>query len=270
MTPLARKIVNELTLPIKQRSFRDASGLLKKMSDVHCFDCTEAYDLIESLTVDILRRPTAIGPLAFLPADRTWIEFSWGQARTGFLLCQSGNHDATIDLAHWQGPTFGSYDFGGMQLVGSIDGAIGPRLLVNDNYEDLYIGFNLYAALALINTPRIIGRKQHMPHRGLERRLVAKRGLIGKFPLHAWTEIKLEVCAPKDASGDGSLEAHYTGERALHFCRAHLRVRLGKVEIVKGHWRGDASLGIKQSRYKLIGERVRPAPAAQPEETSCL
>ena len=65
------------------------------------------------------------------------------------------------------------------------------------------------------------------------------------------TEIKLEITEPVDASHDPSMEAHYTGDRALHFCRAHLRIRLGKLEIVRSHWRGDASLGIKQSRYRL-------------------
>ncbi|GLK86659.1 hypothetical protein GCM10017653_47290 [Ancylobacter defluvii] len=111
----------------------------------------------------------------------------------------------------------------------------------------------LTAFLAFINTPRIIGRRQHMPHRSLERKLVAQRAVVGKFPLHAWTEIKLHVTPPEDLSDELSHEAHLTGERALHFCRAHLRIRLGKLEVVRGHWRGDAALGIRRSRYVLQG-----------------
>ena len=107
--------------------------------------------------------------------------------------------------------------------------------------------------LSLINTPKTIGRRQHMPHRGLQKNLLRSRSPIGKFPLHAWTEILLHVTAPKDLSDEGSVEAHLTGAKALHFCRAHLRVRFGRVEVVKGHWRGDASLGIKRSRYKVAG-----------------
>jgi hypothetical protein len=37
--------------------------------------------------------------------------------------------------------------------------------------------------------------------------------------------------------------------RALHFVRAHLRLRLGKIELVRPHWRGDAQLGIKRPAY---------------------
>lgn len=88
-----------------------------------------------------------------------------------------------------------------------------------------------------------------MPHRGLERALIANQKLVGKFPLHAWTEIKLHVTPPKEAEGEH--EAHLTGERALHFCRAHLRIRLGRLEVVKAHWRGNPAIGIKQSRYTV-------------------
>lgn len=114
----------------------------------------------------------------------------------------------------------------------------------------------LLCLLAMINTPRIVGRRQHMPHRGLEKDLLRARPVVGKFPLHAWTEIKLEVSPPRIENSDVH-EAHLTGARALHFCRAHLRIRNGYLEIVRAHWRGDASLGIKQSRYSVIPARKR-------------
>ncbi len=49
------------------------------------------------------------------------------------------------------------------------------------------------AALALINTPRIVGQRTHAPHRGLQKRLLRGRRPIGKFPLRAWTEILLRI-----------------------------------------------------------------------------
>ncbi|QPF81665.1 hypothetical protein IC762_17725 [Bradyrhizobium genosp. L] len=107
----------------------------------------------------------------------------------------------------------------------------------------------LVPLLAMINTPRIIGRCQHMPHAGLARDL-RKRFGAGRFPLRAWTEIQLKVTPPEQ--GEGEAEAHLTGARALHFCRAHLRVRLGRLELVSSHWRGDPALGIKQSKYRLV------------------
>ncbi|KTQ96970.1 hypothetical protein NS365_23330, partial [Aureimonas ureilytica] len=81
--------------------------------------------------------------------------------------------------------------------------------------------------------------------------LVRRLGVQGRFPLNAWTELQLRVASPRDLSRDASVEAHLTGQRPLHFCRAHLRVRLGRLEVVRSHWRGDASLGIKQTRYRV-------------------
>jgi hypothetical protein len=78
--------------------------------------------------------------------------------------------------------------------------------------------------------------------------------MVGTFPLRAWTEIKLEVCPPKWAGDLPENETHFTGTRALHFCRAHARIRLGRLEFVRAHWRGDPALGIKRSRYRLTHE----------------
>jgi hypothetical protein len=83
----------------------------------------------------------------------------------------------------------------------------------------------------------------------LQKKIAAAKRMVGRFPLRAWTEIKLEVTPPKY---DGTEhEAMLTGGKALHFCRAHLRIRLGRVELVSAHWRGDPSLGLKRTRYSL-------------------
>lgn len=145
-------------------------------------------------------------------------------------------------------------EIGTLWLRGSFGAADWPYArLVPGEDKAAQNGWNLFlwTLLAFINTPKIIGRRQHMPHRGLEKRLTAALKPVGKFPLHAWTEILLQIASPKDVSAEPSIEAHLTGERALHFCRANIRVRLGQLEIVRAHWRGDASLGIKQSRYKV-------------------
>ena len=107
-----------------------------------------------------------------------------------------------------------------------------------------------YAQLALINSPRFIGRRQHMPHEKIEREKLKTMKLIGKFPLRAWTEILLTV-APPTIGGSEIHEAHLTGEKCLHFCRTHLRLRHGQLEYVEGHWRGNPALGMKRSRYRL-------------------
>ena len=108
-----------------------------------------------------------------------------------------------------------------------------------------------YALLALINTPRVIGQRTHWPHERLEREKLKKLNLVGKFPLRAWTEIILKIAQQDNRTGEPSEEHHLTGERCLHFCRTYLRVRLGMIEYVEGHWRGNPALGMKRSRYRV-------------------
>jgi hypothetical protein len=113
-----------------------------------------------------------------------------------------------------------------------------------------------YATLALINTPRVIGQKQHNSNERIERDKLKRMKLVGKFPLRAWTEIVLRVKTnPDDRSDEPSQEAHLTGERCLHYCRTYLRVRMGMLEYVEGHWRGNPALGMKRSRYRLEKEQ---------------
>lgn len=109
-----------------------------------------------------------------------------------------------------------------------------------------------YAMLALINSPGIIGQRGHYPFGYAERQILKKAKLIGNFPLRAWTEILLQVTPnPENRSNSASKEMHLTGERCLHYCRTYLRVRLGLLEYVEGHWRGNPALGIRQSRYRV-------------------
>lgn len=258
MTPLAHRIVKELTLPKRRRTFDDKANLLAHMDDIHCFDVSDIFEMASDLSRDMIegnRVPTET--LGFLPAQRTWIEWSYPDGnRWGVLL--EGRTDDDVVRCTWaatKGRAFASNPVVGRLLLSpkSWSGEFpAPYEDGSATVETMkgWLGW-LYAVLAIINTPRVIGRRQHMPHRGLERRLTRALGVQGRFPLNAWTEIKLQVASTRDASGDASTEAHLTGLRALHFCRAHLRIRLGRLEFVSSHWRGDASIGIKQSRYKL-------------------
>lgn len=103
--------------------------------------------------------------------------------------------------------------------------------------------------LDLINTPGIIGMKQHDLHRGLAKQL----SRIGSYPLRGWTEIVLKTNTVH-ARGEPSL----TGpafHKCLHFVRSHeRRYQSGHIALIPAHWRGDPALGIKRTRY-----RVEPA-----------
>lgn len=272
MTPLAHRIVKELTIPVKDRIFEDKGGLLFRMSDIHCFDVTEVFDVLDDLgcrwhsaMIDDSGRYKEGAPLddvsSFLPAPKTWIEYRFEPSahdstggRLGMLLEDLGNGlmVATFCVQQNDNGRMGVVDFIVLPLKGEYFGKIRVRAeCALSQAEQMTYSLRIYAALAVINSPKIIGAKQNMPHRGLQRALLARQKTIGKFPLHAWTEIKLKVTPPMDISGQEPGEAHLTGRKALHFCRAHLRVRLGRLEIVRAHWRGDASIGIKQSRYKV-------------------
>lgn len=284
MTPLAKKIVEQLTLPQKKRVSMEADGadIIHRMDDVHCFEMSAVddiiYDLQEKLLDDYHRNGGLnIGELAFLPAQKTWIErHLGGSRRTGWLLIsdESCTADCRVIGAMFDNPFYpglASFDMGTLPLFKDRPGPMVPadsKFLTQIKETALASGlspedamynlltipqFALYARLALINEPRMIGRKVHHKNSSLERKLLEKRAIIGSFPLHAWTEIKLEVGVPENG-GEG--EAHLTGQKCLHFCRSHLRVRRGRLEVVRGHWRGDASIGIKQSRYSVEPSRL--------------
>jgi len=247
MTPLAHRVARDLTLPLKRRTFNDHADVLRRMSDLHCFEVTAGAQMIDAMSLHVKAGDTLDQRSQFLPAPRTWIEMEVADTRIAWLLEEQAADKTLISVASILGNLagmFGATSLGLMRLGAPEqphfrDGIVAESWIV------------LPGMLALINTPKIIGRRQHMPHRGLERKLTAAFKPMGHFPLHAWTEIRLEISAPFDENGN-ECEAHLTGQRALHFCRAHLRIRFGKVEIVRSHWRGDASLGIKQSRYRLI------------------
>lgn len=247
-------------MPVKRRVFDDKAGLLPRMADIHCFELSDVMDQVQLLACDIHRRPGSADVLAFLPAPKTWLEWKNEDGRWAMLLEETSfGADVSIAIDNHKGFRSGAV-ITKIALRETL-GALNPgdaTYLHDDRITPggaLTTQFCIYAMLALINTPRIFGRRQHDPHRGLKRDLVRAKRVVGKFPLHAWTEIKLEITDdPRGDGGGPSGSVHYTGERAWHFCRAHLRIRLGKVEIVRWHERGNKALGIKQSRYRLTSK----------------
>jgi len=257
MTPLAHQIVREMMLPQHRRTIEDRSGLLKRMDDIHCFEITDVLALSLQTVGSIVRCGGMDATLAFLPAPKTWIEWqSPAGFRVGYLLDGTRNEQAPVTWAAMQVPGHPVVTLSYSERLPLLQNEDG-RITLTDTTLGVWAEKTRWSsvglcvgAIPIINTPRIIGRRQHMPHRGLEKRLLKDRPNIGHFPLHAWTEILLRVEPPKDAS-DEEHEARLTGQRALHFCRAHLRIRCGRLEVVRAHWRGDASLGVKRSRYRL-------------------
>jgi len=273
MTPLAHAIAKDATEPVKRRWLKPGTAQdLGIFDDLHFFECTSVSDLALSLGQQMLRHPSPrTERLAFLPAPRTWLESAFHSAttkRAAYLLEEDAEGCAWVRhvyMCHEGGKQVLDVTqrnmrlplFGGEHRIGTYeilpDQWHGPRTEQVES-TDLQAAV-IYGLLACINTPRVIGRRQHLPHAGLQRRIASSRGLVGRWPLHAWHELVLEVSPPRDESGLGPREVHLTGEKALHFVRCHLRIRLGMLELVSAHWRGDPALGIKQTRYRVVPGR---------------
>jgi hypothetical protein len=264
MTPLAYRIAKQRWTPRKHREpFDDEGGLVDRMDDIHCFEVSEVFDLIDDLgskwhaSMITDGRYNHFCPvdrrLAFLPAPKTWIEWRGGPDdqkgyRFGALLEDEVTNE--IGLATFADGTPGymrsfkhQSPFALRLLDADIQLRTHPDSPMTRSWQITFL-LRLYATLAMINSPKVIGRRQIMPHRTL-----VKNWSVGKFPLHAWTEIKLLVNKPPEIDDGAPHEAWLTGRRALHFCRAHVRMRLGVLEYVRSHWRGDPAIGIKRSRY---------------------
>lgn len=278
MTPLAQQIARaELAAPkAANRWFADLGR-----SDCRCFEVTAVRDLMQEFMAKAA--PEDIREqLTFLPAPYTWIEWLTGEpnrVRLGVLLeAVEAGDTYTIESKRHIAPRGGFL----LRFAAVQDGKLtsSPKFFMRHgddgrlriifdqdsttwHSEDEYhsLGCLAVCALAIINSPHIVGRRTHLPHAGLQREMARARKMTGKFPLQAWTEIILDLTPPREALDDGH-EAHLTGGRALHFCRAHLRVRLGKLEYVRWHWRGDPSNGIKRSRYTVKPPRPGAGQAA--------
>jgi hypothetical protein len=281
LTPFAHKIVSELTLPARDRTFRDGANIAYDLAEAHCFECSEIVPAMMACFED---KPDVFAKAqtryAFLPSPRTWIEYKTPFGRIGYYLTTERAEGMVFgSVAVWEDGTFQSvpamfsfplffegeeanivqfYDLNHApppEVFSVLEG--GPQ---HARFAEV-VGV-LFGLLAFVNTPRVIGRRQHMPHAGLQRKLAHARGTVGKYPLHAWHEVKLDIAPPRlDRSAIGSPhETRLTGAKALHFVRCHLRIRLGQLELVSAHHRGDPALGIKQTRYRLTNTRPELAP----------
>lgn len=280
MTPTVHALLRSYSDPKARAAVHDPDGILPRLTDAHCFEMSAVVGMAKQLGSDLVNAGVAPqSRLAFLPAPVTVLDSGYTLKDSAGVPLQTRSADMLIETAggrmadvycltareHCHHATDAIVPVGRIWLQEDAEvsgyaipvspeedlrrweGSDPPRMAYASRKADIY------AELALINTPRIIGRRQHMPHSGLQRRLAAALKMPGKYPLRAWSEIVLEVHAPEVARGE--FEARLTGGKALHFCRAHLRVRNGKVEFVSAHWRGDPALGMKQTRYRVVPPR---------------
>ena len=110
--------------------------------------------------------------------------------------------------------------------------------------------WQLYATLSLINSPRIVARSERKASSGLQKFLNRKGD--GQYNLLPWHEVFLDITPPPEApETDGDGAPRLTGPRALHFCRQHIRIKRGRLEMVRAHYRGSADVGVAQTQYRV-------------------
>jgi hypothetical protein len=257
MTPLAQMIVNK-QIETGKIIYPDLTS-----ADCRCFDVTEVVDLAIQLGGSSWN--SSEDDRLFMPSPIVWMEWKTPNGRKAFLVNEmEPQRTWKIDLVFQTPEAIGGCDpIFSMRHPDTGRWHVALPKYQADAYTPKEIEDECWprcrtsaAFLALINTPSVIGRREHPPHAGLQRKIAHSKGMAGKFPLKPWTEIVLEVNAPREDSQPGT--TRMTGAKALHFCRAHLRVKRGKVEFVRSHWRGDPSVGITRASYTVKDGGSRP------------
>lgn len=267
MTPIAHALAMDLMQPVKKRRFAKTASIVRPFDDLHCFEMTAVDEAAQSLADAIVSKKPS-GKLAFLPAPRTFIETglpsdvaatnTLGVKRSGILLetREDGQSAAMIPVVALRDGQIGTHgEAFTLPLNAAADGTVWWN---KDNWHSTDVEASgaaslAYVYLAMINTPRIILRHSHQPHKGL-----ARAARAASFqPPRPWHEIRLEVRPPDLEPRGHNTNAVETlaGAKALHFVRCHLRFRLGSLELVTAHWRGDPAFGITQTKYAVIPPR---------------
>lgn len=261
MTPTIRDLAKHLAENPSEKLF-DPDGLMGLLSDARCFEVSAVVGLADTLAESMLEHSHMQRRLAFLPAPVTVLDYV---KPYGYENIPMRSADILVETDEGRAAKLYCMDSGGFT------GCLGKILLQDDaelsgaeqgvpdrdREDDETIFYRhrkagIYALLAIINSPNFVGRQEHPPHKGMQRKLSHALGGTGRFSLRDWTEIQLEVTPPEPAGKDGRASGEcFSSGKALHFCRSYLRVQGGKLVLVSGHWRGDPKLGIVRSYYNV-------------------
>lgn len=227
-----------------------------------------AQRFVDMVSVDRERLVSA-APVLFWPAAHCWIEWRGSDGHAYGVRFIGANADDEVHVGSmnlWLWPKDadrpGAFGLGRCDLqrrahpieimnVGSDDLPQSLALVrrftqptaLEQSEDDAKTSATILAVLSLLNSPRIVKITDISKVKINNRRL---RG--GKFPLLSFREVRIDLSKPDISAlkldSDGT-------RRPLHFVRAHLRLRLGSWEVVKPHWRGDPSIGMRNPAYKL-------------------
>lgn len=191
-------------------------------------------DKTSLLAADAVIRPEDVARIIPLPAASCWIELALPDTSVGILIRAD---DET--LRHGRGllvrlPNKANVlslstcliDMDGGGIIGA-DHATAKSLL---------------GAVAMLATPALCQKRDVDMSR-----LNKHRDRKGKPPLLSHKAITIDLGRQSSGTstvGDGHSRRH-------HFVRAFLRFRLGGMELVRPHWRGDATRGVAQPHFRV-------------------
>jgi hypothetical protein len=251
MTPLAQKIIRELELKPSERTIDDRCGLLAQMGDIHCFECSKILEMARHLArwfPKIGLEQSAI----FLPCPRTWIEYrdNFGQRQAALLSVGLEKIEVMHCTESKDGRLFSDVLLGGLPFVRRPAG----RALIEYQNEEIRFemlcdfGENLLlACLALINTPKITGRRS-MDSAQFGPTAQPKAMM---FPLNAWTEIVLNCSMPDDAWSEAPCSRKTGKPQPWHYRRAYRACHFGREIHFEGYYAGNPAFGIRLSKYRV-------------------
>ena len=177
------------------------------------------------------------------PGDMAWLEFHLESERVAVWFGdeEMGDEPARLMVIRAR------HGFEPVAEFDHYDPAAGG-LVKNAQYNPMLIG-----GLALLGVPALVERREVS-----QARINKHRAKAGKPPLYDHSELvlrDLDLARPQKSYAEQQEterdSARPARHRREHFCRAHLRFRAGKLELVKPHWRGDASLGRMPAAYRV-------------------
>lgn len=230
----------------------DLYGLLLMLSSAQRFVLSPLVTQTIHDMVDI-RAVRSMARNLFLPGYNTWVEWTddtgdFGGGRVGALLMGAwmANEDGHVTIASPRSLTMGSITMFRRPIVTPSFGILWRSdfsLAKNDigefQYEQACAW--IWTAIAMINTPRVARIESVSVDR-------INRARRNRPPVLSYANVMLTVDAGEAAQG---AQNKLTGKKALHHVRAFMRLKRGRVEIVKPHWRGNPTYGVRLTRHTV-------------------
>lgn len=226
-------LADTLADQLRATTNRDAQALLASMGDAARFVFD---DKTSALAVGAVMRPADVARAIPLPAAVSWLELSIPGERVGILFRTEGEamRQARCIVAR--------------KLASEPALRISTAMIDMDGggFDGLasYIGDAFIGAIAMLATPALCNKRPV----NLEK-LNKSRARSGKPPLFSHEMMTIDLGKTSLGNQNGTIGDGHT--RPHHFCRAFLRFRLGKMEMVRPHWRGNATVGVRAPNFRV-------------------